>query len=323
MPRLLWHGPLLDADERFAVRPVENVDPAGLAGFGDGLAVLAADLDVEQHYRVGGVVVPDIVMHLLEMPAVFAGMDIQREHRRGEQVVSGAHVAREIGAGVARGEIHQAKFRVHGRRLPDRAAAIQVDLAVRVAGLRPGFAAELARTGHRIEGPCQRAIIGVVGLDAPPDAAFGAGKAGDHQAVVVERRAGERIAILPPLGLRFPRDLARCPVQGDQVRIQLPDEYHVLRQADAAAGPAAADHVDGLIQAGLVGPQGLAGIHTDGEYVVGAGDDIGHALVDDGLGFAGVLLGDARSAQTCSPYALELRDVVAVDRRQGRVALVV
>ena len=232
-------------------------------------------------------------------------------------------MARKVGAGIARGEIDQAKLRVHGRRLPHRAAPIPVDLAVGVAGLRPGFAPEFARAGHRMEGPGQRSVVGIVGLDSPPDAAFGAGEAGDDQAIVVERRAGEREAFLPVLRLRLPDDFPGCPVQCDQVCIQLPDEDPVVGKAHTTAGPAATNDIDGLIQVGFVGPQGLAGINTDGEYVVGAGDDIGHALVDDGLGFAGVFLGDARSAQARAPYALELGDVVAVDRRQGRVALVV
>ena len=80
VPLVLRHGPLLDADEGFARHTVEYVDPPGLAGFGDGLAGFAVDLDVEQHDGIGRVVVPDVVMDLLKMPAVLAGVDIQRQH---------------------------------------------------------------------------------------------------------------------------------------------------------------------------------------------------------------------------------------------------
>src|SRR5262252_3593491 len=41
LARLLWHRPFLDAEQRFAVRSVEQINPAGLAGLGDSLARLA------------------------------------------------------------------------------------------------------------------------------------------------------------------------------------------------------------------------------------------------------------------------------------------
>src|SRR5215831_1275121 len=51
LARLLRHRPFLDAEQWLAVRPVEQIDPTGLARLGDTLAWLAIDHGVEQHNR--------------------------------------------------------------------------------------------------------------------------------------------------------------------------------------------------------------------------------------------------------------------------------
>ena len=53
-----------------------NVDPAGASGLGNSLARLAVDDGVEENGRARRVVIPDVVVHLLEMPGVFAGLGI-------------------------------------------------------------------------------------------------------------------------------------------------------------------------------------------------------------------------------------------------------
>ena len=76
---VFWRGScgtgfFLDADQRFAVGAVEDIDPAGAPGLGDALARLAVDDRVEQHDRARRVIVPDVVVHFLEMPDIFAGL---------------------------------------------------------------------------------------------------------------------------------------------------------------------------------------------------------------------------------------------------------
>ena len=70
-------------------------------------------------------------------------------------------------------------------------------------------------------------------------------------------------------------------------------------------------------------PQDLAGLDGQREHVVGAGDDVDDAVVDDRLRFARILRRDAGAVQMGAPNSLELRHVAAVDQRQRRVALVV
>src|SRR5207302_7164310 len=79
LPRLLRHRTLLDADQRFAVGAVEDVDPAGAACLRDAFAWLAVDHGVEKDDRARRVIIPDVVMHLLEMPGVLAGLGVHRE----------------------------------------------------------------------------------------------------------------------------------------------------------------------------------------------------------------------------------------------------
>ena len=75
LPRLLRHRLLVDADERLAGLAIEDVGPPGLAHLDDRLAHAAAHAHVHQHDGIDGVVVPDVVVHLLEVPAVLAGAE--------------------------------------------------------------------------------------------------------------------------------------------------------------------------------------------------------------------------------------------------------
>ncbi|HEY0339341.1 MAG TPA: hypothetical protein VGC34_00925, partial [Steroidobacteraceae bacterium] len=60
---------LVDSQQRFARGAIEDVDPTRLGDFGEGLARLAVDVGIEQDDRVRRVVIPDIVVDLLEVPA--------------------------------------------------------------------------------------------------------------------------------------------------------------------------------------------------------------------------------------------------------------
>src|SRR5690606_10505304 len=145
------------------------------------------DLGVEQDDGVGRVVVPDVVVRLLEVPAVFPGRGVDGDDGRGEEVVAGTDGAVELRPGVAGGEVQQAQFRIHRRRLPHRTAAVLPDIAVR----GPGFAAELTRRRNGIKGPDLFPGVRVIGAQASAYALVAAGEAADDHAFVVQRRAGD------------------------------------------------------------------------------------------------------------------------------------
>ena len=72
LPWFLGHRAFLDANQGFAIRAVEDVHPACVAGFGDALTRLAVDHRVEEDHGARGIIVPDIMVHLLEVPDVLA-----------------------------------------------------------------------------------------------------------------------------------------------------------------------------------------------------------------------------------------------------------
>ena len=162
-------------------------------------------IGVEQHDGIRRVVVPQIVMHLLEVPAVLARLRLDRDHRDAEEVVAGPHGAVQIGAGVARREVDEPELGIDGRRLPDGRAAV----FPRVVVARPRVVAGLARARDRIERPDELARARVVGLHAAAARAVAAREARDDEAVVVERRGRDAEAVLVRLRLDGPDDLAR------------------------------------------------------------------------------------------------------------------
>ena len=62
----------------------------------------------------------------------------------------------------------------------------------------------------RVERPHELAVSRVVRLHAPANAHLAAREAGDDEAVVVERRGRDRVALLPALGLDSTTRLCRC-----------------------------------------------------------------------------------------------------------------
>ena len=317
--RLLGYGPLLDADERFARYAIQQVDPSGLPCSRESLPGAPVDLDVEEHDRRGKVVVPDVVMHHLEVPAVLTRQSIERHDRRRKEVVARPYPTIEVGTGVPGREIDQPELGVRGGRLPHGAPPVHPDITIRW----PGVVTELPGAGHRIEGPHELTITGPVRLDATPLSVLRPSEAGDHQAVVVERGARDHVAVLPPLALDGPNDLAGVLIEGDHPAIELAYEHFALPQRDAATGPATTYRRDRLIQIGLVRPQDLPDVHAQCEDVIGSGNEVDDAVMHDRLRLTGVLRTHARATQSCLPDPLEVRDVLSIDLPERRVPLVV
>ena len=211
------------------------------------LARLAVDHRIEQHHRACRVIVPDVVVHLLEMPAVCAGLGIDRHDRGAEQVVALAHRAVIVRPAIAGGEIQQALA-------PDRAPACsrwwrrRASRAVVPAGqvslpTSPGAGSVYDR--HRILPVfASSAVSRPRTPNSPPvDATV-------DDAVVVERRAGDAVAVLPVLDRRLPHLLAGLHVERHDVGVELAEEDHSFAHRQPAIEPAAADGGDLLVDAG-------------------------------------------------------------------------
>ena len=257
-------------------------------------------------------------MHLLEVPAVLAAARIDRDDRDAEQVVAFPQVTVQHGPRIARREIDEPELGVDGRRLPHGSAAVLPDVAV----LRPSLVADLAGTGHGVEGPFELAGLRVERLDAAARAEIAAREARDDFAVVVERRAGDAEADLRILGLDRPDDSARALIERDELRVELADEDLAVAEPKPARRPAAAGTRDVRIDVRLVFPEHVAGVDVDRERIVVAGDDVHDAFVDDRLRLIRAARPHAGAAERCAPHAAQVRDVVAVDLGQRRVALI-
>ena len=266
-------------------------------------------------------------MHLLEVPAIFSGGELDRQHRRRVKVVASAEGAVVVRRGIPGREIQETEIEIDCRRLPDRSAAV----LPRVVVLRPRVVTGLARTRNRVEGPDQTAVFCVVRLDAAACAAIATGEADDDHAcpergrgvIHVERRSRDREILLPALSLDRPRDLPRRAIECREPAVEMPDEDLVLADRDALVVPPAADRGDVRIELRFVLPEDLAAVDRQREHVVGARAHVGDAVIDERRREARVLRLGARSAQARPPHPFELRDVGAVDGLERRIALVV
>jgi hypothetical protein len=241
-------------------------------------------------------------MHHLVPPLQLPRLVVERDHRGGEQVLTGAVAAVVVRPCVAGREVEEPEVRVDRRRLPDRCAA----RLPRVARLRPCVVARFPRPRDRVEAPKLLARGCVVRCDAAARAELAARDARDHLAVDVERRVGDRVAVLPPGDLRRPRNLAGLLVERNELPVELSDVNSAVADRDATALPAAAHDRDRLVEVRLVLPEDLTRVDADGEHVVLTRRHVDHALVLERLALGRVLRGDARLAKVRQPHTLQL-----------------
>jgi hypothetical protein len=190
---------------------------------------------VEEHDGARGVVVPDVVVDLLEVPLELPRAQVERDDRGGVEVLAGPAAAEPVRAGVACGEVQKPELVVDRRRLPDRPSAAQVRLR---AG-RPCLATRLARGGGRVPAPHRAAVGRVERLEERPRPVLRAHDADVDLAVDVDRRGGDRLAELPVDELPRPDLLPRLLIERDHLAVELPDVDATVADRDAAVVPAA------------------------------------------------------------------------------------
>ncbi len=180
--------PLLDREERRAGLAVEHEHEAALGGLRHRVARAALALERDQDRRRGEVVVPEIVVDGLEVPAQLARARRRAATTRvGVEVRAGAVAAVEVGARRADGQEHEAAREIGGDRGPDVGGA-----GARGAAL-PGLVSRLARARDGVEGPAQRAAAHVEGAHVA-GRRVRAQRVGDRRADhdhVADHRAGE------------------------------------------------------------------------------------------------------------------------------------
>src|SRR5262249_23059410 len=254
---------LVDADQRLSVGAIEDVNPACLARLRDALAHPAFVHLVEQDHRARAIEIPQIVMHLLEVPGIFA-LERHRHNRGAEQII-----ARTIGADanglrswLAGREIDEAEIWIDRRCLPNIGAALFPGVGfdgIGIVGLRPGVGAELAR---RRDGPEAPFFLAGPRVKRGEDAArlpISAGNAGIDHAVVEQRRGGDGVTILPAGEAGSPDLLAGLDVKRNEIAVELAEKNLAVPHRNAAVVPATADRRDVLLDAGAMLPYECTG----------------------------------------------------------------
>ena len=340
-------GAVLDGPDRLAGHPVEDVDEAGLRGSGDRVDLPAVHVDGEQGGRGRQVVVPEAVLHGLEVPDPLAGAGVEADDGLREEVVAEAVSAVVVVARRPDREVDEPPFGVEGHGRPDVRVADSVPGAV-----LPGVVAELAGLRDQVEGPDQLAGFGAERLhvawrialvdEAVPDAV-----PHDHQVLEDDRRGGLRVveAVDGPEELRGEVDLAAVTEGGvglagdgvdrDEPPAAVQEDAPVaalgLPERDPAVDePGAVRDLSPLGDPRVVGPKHLAGVGVQRHHLVVGGAHVHHPVVDQRgvLEAAGPhrVVGNGQPGPAERPLAgvplpgqLQVRDVVPVDLGQRGV----
>ncbi len=176
----------------------------------------------------------------------------------------------------------------------------------------PRLRSGLARLGHGPEPPDLLAGLLIVRGDETVRAVLAARHAGDDEIARRERRRRGRVVLAPVVELGVPQQLAREPIERDDVRV-VGDHEHAIAGDTGAAVRAALHHA--LRARPLVVPDPPAAARVERVALVGRRHI--HDPVDD----------DRRHLQVAGvgnrehPARRQLRDVVLVDLRQRRVAV--
>ena len=314
------HRAFLDAEDRLAALAVQDVQIARLGGHAEGRDGAPVLLDVEQHGRRGRVGIPQIMADRLEVPAVLAGLRVDRHH--GVAVQVGALAVAAIGAGDGRGkrEVHEAARLVHGEVERPGVGAQPITPAVAL----PGVVSHVARLRHGVELP-QRVAAARVERTGVADAADSPARRvrADHDDVSEDERHGvvrhaqvDGAAVAEPVHGRAGRR-----VEG--VQAEAAGEEDARRQAVSARPPG--DPAPGRRAVRQHVPPVLPAADR-----VERGDAIGprqvhHAVDDDGGGLrprarrvSRVLV--LRGAQRIGPGLREAGHVAGVHLRERGVA---
>ncbi len=140
----LRHRALDDIEDRLAGDAIEREQQAGLVHHDERGNGGPVPDQIDDKRRRLGVVVPDVVMHELEVPEILAGVRVDRDHRGREQIVAGAVGADAVVVRGAERHVEDAALDIERGVTPDIDAG-----PVLRAVPAPGVVAEFARAAAR------------------------------------------------------------------------------------------------------------------------------------------------------------------------------
>ena len=106
------HRALFDVEDRLAGDAIERKHQSGFVDDDDGGHHLSVAAQVDEKRRRLGVIVPDVMVHELEVPEILAGVRIDRDDRGREQIVAGTVDADAVVVRGAERHIEDAALRI-------------------------------------------------------------------------------------------------------------------------------------------------------------------------------------------------------------------
>src|SRR5262249_15180896 len=131
---------ILVGPQELTAGAVESVEESIAGEVGHDLADLTVDRDFIEHLRARRVEVPVFVLRLLEVPHDLAGIRVERDRARGEEIVARSKLRIEAREGVAGSVIDEVGCRIVGGRLPHAGTSDAPGIMVVLPGLRAGLA---------------------------------------------------------------------------------------------------------------------------------------------------------------------------------------
>src|SRR6266478_9548972 len=213
-----------------------------------------------------------------------------------------------IWCAVAGREVDQPEFGIEGRCVPNRCTATHG----MVGAGRPSIATELARLWQCIGAPQDGAGLGIEGGEAPAYPVLPTGDAAVDDAVVIEGRTGDGVAVLILLNGRLPHHLARLHVQRHDAGVELAEKQQPLTHGQTAVGPAAAERTLPR-DSGPVLPEDFSSLGIEREDVVVAWYDVDDAILHKRRCLEGVFGIEPRAFEAGHPGPFELLNVEGVN----------
>jgi hypothetical protein len=127
--RRRWHRPFLDGPERRAGEAVEHIAEPLLGDLGHGFDAASLDREVDQIRRGGQVIIPQAMMHQLEVPDSSAGLRFECDETFGKEVIARALPPIIIIGRRREGQVDVAQRLIAAHHRPD----------IRIAGVFPGL----------------------------------------------------------------------------------------------------------------------------------------------------------------------------------------
>ena len=287
----------------------------------------ALDLEVRKNHLLRGVEVPMVVRRRLVIPRKAAAVGVQRDDRGGIQAVElgRTELTQVIRSRIRRAEIHQLQFRIVGKAVPGRAAALILRVAMRVPGLcrrRKLRIFERLPDGrrHRVKPPFEGAVHQVIGRHVAahtPAPHVRSAVSNDDEVAGDLRCAGAGIGqLVIDDGIGFPDLGAGRGIERVQTSVDRSDVHLALPHRHAAVDEIAARISGGkIIRLGIVAPQFAAGRGVKRIDVSPGAGGVHHAVDDD----RGRLLAAHRSSEIVLPGESQAVEVLRIQHRQRRV----